>query len=98
MIGKKLSPILVEIEDTIWEFEANVQEPPMFTDDGFRASIKIFMAALMDKMYALQREEKIELEDGGNMAFKAGQDLRNLVKTYTGIDTYDLYKKEDDKE
>jgi len=27
------------------------------------------------------------------MALKAGEDLRKLVKTYTGFDTFDFYKK-----
>lgn len=93
MIGKKLSPILEEIENTIWEFEANKGGPPLYTDDGFRASLKIFMSTMIDKMYLLQKKEGIKLDDNGKMAFKLGEEIKKLVKTYTNIDTYELYKK-----
>lgn len=94
MIGEKLSPILEEIENTIWEFEAieeNNSCKPNYSTEGFRASIKIFMSALLDKMYDLQNEEDIKIEDRLNMAKKAGEDLRKLIKTYTDIDCHNLY-------
>ena len=40
MIGKILSPLLEEMEDILWEFEANNGCPPHFTEGGFRASMK----------------------------------------------------------
>lgn len=91
-IGKRISPALSEIEYTLWEFEAADQGPPQFTDDGFRAALKIMMAALMDKMWTLQKSEGIPIEDRARMAQKAGEDMRQLVKTYTDIDAHDLYK------
>lgn len=91
MIGKRLSPILEEIEDTLWEFEADVAQKPEFTMSGFRAASKIFFAAFMDKMWELQTEEKITQETREDMAVKAGEELRQLVKKYTNIDTVDLY-------
>lgn len=92
MIGKKISPILVEIENTLWEFEANNEDiKPEYTDEGFRATLKIFMSVLMDKMWELQFNEKIDIKDRLNMAEKAGNDLRELVKTYTNIDTHEFY-------
>lgn len=93
MIGKKLSNILVEIEDTLWEFEANGGLKPEYTIDGFRAGIKIFMSVLMDRIWELQQDDKIDLQDRLNMANKAGEDIRKLIKTYTDIDTHELYKK-----
>ena len=93
MIGKKISPILVEIEETLWEFEAYNGTKPEFTLDGFRASIKIFMSALMDKMWELQGNEKLSLEDRSAMAEKLGNEVRKLVKVYTDIDTHKLYEK-----
>jgi len=90
-IGEKLSPILVEIENTLWEFDANVGIPPKYTTEGFRAAVKIFSSALMDKIWELQGGENMDMEDRGNMAFKAGCATRDLVKTYTDIDTHDLY-------
>jgi hypothetical protein len=92
MIGKKLSPILVEIEDTLWEFEANRGIKPEYTNEAFRSGIKIFMSVLMDKIWELQENEKITLDDRIKMVEKAGADVRELIKTYTNIDTQDLYK------
>ena len=93
MIGKKLSPILEEIEMTLLEFTANEHTgKPEFTDEGFRASIYIFMTVFMDKIYNLQEDENISMEDSLNMVESAGKDLRKLVKTYTNIDTHDFLK------
>lgn len=92
MIGKKISPILVEIENSLWEFEENNNIKPEYTQDGFRAVVKIFMSVLMDKIWELQSDEKIDMEDRIKMVEKAGQDLRALIKTYTNIDTHDFYK------
>lgn len=93
MIGEKLSPILQEIENSIWEFELVIADKPNYTEDGFKAGIKIFMSVMMDKMWELQDNENIDLADRINMAEKLGNDIRNLVKTYTDIDTHTLYNK-----
>ena len=92
MIGSKISPILEEVEETLWEFEAYVGEKPNYTDGGFRAGIKIFMSVLMDKIWELQQLEKMSTEDRINMVEKLGKDVRDLVKTHTNIDTHTLYK------
>lgn len=93
MIGKKISPILEEIEETLWEFEANNGIKPNYDINGFRAAIKIFMSALMDKIWELQENENVNIEDRIKMVQKAGEEVRNLIKVYTNIDSHDLYKK-----
>ena len=92
MIGEKISPILEEIESALWEFEANSGSKPEYTIEGFRAATKIFMSVLMDKVWELQQDEKIDIKDRESMVIKLGNDVRNLIKTYTDIDTYELYK------
>lgn len=92
MIGKELSPVLVEIEDALWEFELNSNLQPEYTTDGFRAATKIFMSVLMDKIWNLQSNENMDMEDRVKMVEKAGNDIRNIIKIYTDIDTHDLYK------
>lgn len=92
MIGEKLSPILVEIEDTLWEFELTHAVRPEFTDEGFRAATKIFMAAMMDQMWVLMQAENVPLDARLKMVEKAGQDVSQLIKTYTDIDTHQMYK------
>jgi hypothetical protein len=92
MIGKKLSPILSEIESTLMEFEINVAKPPQYTDEGFRASVRIFLSAMLDKMWKLQEDEGIDIDTRANMAEKLGSEIRNIVRVYTNIETHDLYK------
>ena len=91
-LGKQLSPILEELENALWEHEQTLATPPEYTDEGFRAICKLFMSGIMDKMWVIQEKEGMSMEDRGNMAKQAGEKVRSLVKTYTGIDTYDLYK------
>jgi hypothetical protein len=92
MIGEKLSGVLHEIESALLEFEANVARPPQYTDKGFRAAIKIFMSAMLDKMWKLQENEDIDIDARADMAEKLGNELRNMVRIYTNIDTHSLYK------
>lgn len=91
MIGEKLSPVLVEIEETLFEHEVMIGEKPNYTDDGIRAGIKIFMSVMMDKMFDLQDNEDIPMEQRIEMVEKLGKDIRSMVKTYTDIDTHELY-------
>lgn len=92
MIGKKLSPILSEIESALMEFEINVAKPPEYTDEGFRASVRIFLSAMLDKMWKLQEDEGIDIDTRADMAEKLGNEIRNIVRVYTNIETHDLYK------
>jgi len=90
MIGKKLSPVLEEIQDTLIEYNGH---KPNFTDEGFKAAIFIFHTALMDKMYELQVREDMPQDQKEIMAESCGNATRNLIKTFTDIDTHELYKK-----
>jgi hypothetical protein len=92
MIGKKISPILSEIELALIEFEINVAKPPEYTDEGFRASVKIFLSVMLDKMWKLQEDEGIDINTRADMAEKLGNELRNIIRVYTNIDTHNLYK------
>lgn len=92
MIGKEISQTLSELEDALWEFECSDGLKPGFTTDGFRAATKIFMCVMLDKMYELQEDEGIDMKHRMEMAEKCGNDVRRLIKTYTDIDTHELYK------
>jgi hypothetical protein len=92
MIGKKLSPILSEIESALIEYELNINRPPQYTDEGFRASIRIFLSAMLDEMWKLQEDEGIDINTRADMAEKLGSEIRNIVRIYTNIDTHSLYK------
>lgn len=92
MIGLKLSPVLIELEDALLEHEVNTPIPPRFTDEAFRASLKIFMSVLMERMWNLQSAEDMPVHVRVDMAQKAGEELSALVKKYTDIDTTKLYQ------
>ena len=92
MIGKKISPILNEIEHTLWEFETYSDEKTEYSIEGFRSGCKIFMSVLMDKMWELQEKENIPMEDRKKMVHSAGSEVRELIKKYCDIDTFELYK------
>ena len=92
MIGEKLSPVLEEIENALWEFEFDYPHiKPEYTTDGFRAACKIFMSAMLDKMYENMQVKGISQEEAELEAQQLGQELRQLVLEHTGIDTVDLY-------
>lgn len=91
MIGKKLSPVLEEIEATLWEFEANDGVKPNYSFEGFRASVKIFMSALVDKFFEKQQAEGANPTDTLRAVGKIGDDMRALIFEATGLDTALFY-------
>ena len=91
-LGQKLSPILAEIENTLWEKEANLPEPLLFTEKGRRAGIKIFMAVMLDMLWEYQNKNNVPQEKREHQAEEVGAGINLLVKQYTGVDTKTLYK------
>ena len=91
-IGEKLSPILEEMEATLFEYEEKDLGQPLYTDEGFRAAVKIFMSAFMDKVWDKQQLESMSVDDRLEMVEDAGHDIKRLIEIYTGIDTHTLYK------
>lgn len=92
MIGKELSPVLEEIEDTLLEFAADYPHKTSYTFEGFRAAAYIFMSAMMDKMYDYQDTKNMTLTDRENQATEVGTQLRKLILDYTGIDSFKFYE------
>jgi len=90
-IGSKLTPILVNVENTLLEFEAYKGIKPNFDKAALRAATKIFSSVIMDKIWELQESENMDMIDRENMAFSCGNDIRKLIKTYLGIESRDFY-------
>ena len=88
MIGEQLKPIYLSIENMLL---MNYETKPDFDNETFRAAIYIFQSALMDKLYDLQNEEEMDFENRTKMVKQCGKDLRNLIKNYTNIDTFDTF-------
>ncbi|MGN1155680.1 MAG: hypothetical protein ACI4TK_05850 [Agathobacter sp.] len=91
-IGEALSPILAEIEETLWQHEATLATKPEYTEDGFRAGMKIFISVVLDKMFDKQMAEGLSIEEMQEQATVCGEEIRALVQKYTGIDSVKLYK------
>ena len=96
-VGQKLSPILGEIEDVLWEHDANLGTPPKYTIEGFRGAIKIFSHAMFDAAYARMRLKKMSPEEAEAEATALGDEIRQLVLKYTGIDSVKLYEEPKDE-
>lgn len=74
---------------SILEQSGNV-EKPNFTNRHFMNTIIIFQNALMDKMYDNQNYDNMDIEDRLKMVETCGNELRKLIHTYTGLDTYKI--------
>ena len=68
------------------------ENKPNYTNREFMNALIIFQTALMDKMWDNQTFDDMKLIDRENMAVKCGLDLRNLIHTYTGLDTHKIEK------
>lgn len=92
MIGQKIAPILIEIENTLWEFEAHKAQLPDYPDSALPAAAKIFMSVMMEQIWHLMEKENVDQKDRENMVERAGEELRSYIKKYTNLDTRDFYK------
>lgn len=93
-LGKEYSPLLVQIEDGLLD---TIMLKPNFTKEGFRAIIYIFQAAMFDKMVELQEKENMSEEDCDKMGQNLGEELRNYIYRFTGLDTHIIFNDEDTK-
>lgn len=91
-LAEKLEPIFIELENTLLDSAVAKSGPLNFSDDSVRAIIYIFSTMMIDRMWNLSEDEKLELKDRSNLAESLGSELRKFIKTYTNIDTYELYK------
>jgi hypothetical protein len=84
---------LEEIADDLLNQSADAkgnENKPNYSKRDFMNAIIIFQTALMDKMYDLQEHEGMSIDDRVKMAESCGFALRNLIHTYTGLDTHKI--------
>lgn len=87
--GEKLSPVLSEIEDAILDHLTDFPgERPRYTMEGFNAAVNIFVDVILDKMWLFGDANGWTQEMRRAFATQCGNDIRGLVKRYTGIDTH----------
>jgi len=63
---------------------------PNFSNDAFLDAILIFQTVLTDKIYDCMQDDGIEFEYQIKMIETAGKQLKKLIHTYTGLDTFKL--------
>lgn len=85
--------ILNEIENGLWEHDLRVDEniaaPYSYTHESFRACLKIFMSGMMWKLW--ENTEGMEIPKRAGKAEEMGNEIRNMILKYTGIDSHELY-------
>lgn len=82
-------PIFKEVANGLLE-DSTIK--PNYSDRTMLDACIIFQSVFMDKLFDNQNYDKMSVEDRNLMATKAGEELRKLVHTYTGLDTYELAK------
>jgi hypothetical protein len=87
--------ILLELEMALWEHDERVEQgvaPYEYDDETFRACTKVFMSAMMWKLYAEQNRLNLPIDKREAEAYNVGVELKTLIKNWTHINTEDLYK------
>jgi hypothetical protein len=84
-----LKIVLQHIFDNLY---INHSYKPNLDNTTFILMIQIFLSGAMDKMFDFQEYLDIEEEDRMTMAENFGNDLRQLIKKYTNLDTVELIK------
>lgn len=97
--GERIQPILQELNDALWEREANCPNTPHdFPEKSLLAASKIFTAVLWDFLHKKQEANGTCMDDNLDEVKEAGTAIRNLVFKYTGKDTHQLMKQYLDEE
>jgi hypothetical protein len=82
-------PILEEIAMGLLEV---AEIKPNYSDNAMLNATLIFQSVFMDKLFDNQDYDGMLMEDRMKMAQSAGEELRKLIHTYTGLDTHELVK------
>lgn len=88
-LGQALEPVYKELNDTLWDFEATTEEPPGFSEQGFRYAVKIFTSALLEKVWQHQTKLDVPLNKRCVDVEKLGNAIRDLILDNTGIDLHE---------
>ena len=66
------------------------ENKPNYTNRDFMNALIIFQNALMDKMFDNQNYLEMDLIDREQMAINCGNELRDFVLKYTGLNTSNI--------
>jgi hypothetical protein len=82
-------PILEHIATGLLEV---AEIKPNYSDRALLNATLIFQSVFMDKVFDCMQKDEIPFEDQLKMAQSAGEEIRKLIHTYTGLDTRELLK------
>lgn len=83
-------PILEHIATRLLEV---AEIKPNYSDNALLNATFIFQSVFMDKVFDCMERDGISHEDQLKMVKSAGEEIRKLIHTYTGLDTHELAKK-----
>jgi hypothetical protein len=83
-------PILEEIATGLLEV---AEIKPNFSDNALLNATVIFQSVFMDKVFDCMQKDGIPHEDQLKMVQSAGEEIRRIIHTYTGLDTHELVNK-----
>ena len=66
------------------------ENKPNYTNRDFMNALIIFQNALMDKMFDNQNHIDMDLIDREQMAINCGNELRDFILKYTGLNTSNI--------
>lgn len=64
------------------------------SNDKFQKRINKFFDAMLNKMFFTEEIQNMSISEKNKVAFEAGNELRNLIKKYTGVDTKEMIQHE----
>jgi hypothetical protein len=91
-MNKHTKELEIIANEILIENSSDTAIKPNYTNREFMNACIIFHNALMDKMYDNQDFDDMLIDDRMNMATSCGTELRNLIRTYTGLDTHEVDK------
>lgn len=83
-------PILSKIATSFLE---TAETKPNFSNNALLDATLIFQTVFIDKVFDNQNYDKMDFRERCKMAESAGNELRKLIHTYTGLDTVELVNK-----
>lgn len=83
-------PILEEIANGLLEV---AEIKPNYSDNALLNATLIFQSVFMDKVFDCMQRDGISHEDQLKMVQSAGEEIRRVIHTYTGLDTHELANK-----
>ena len=82
-------PIFEEIATGLLEV---AEIKPNYSDKALLNVTLIFQSVFMDKVFDCMHRDGIPYEDQLKMVQSAGEEIRRVIHTYTGLDTVELVK------